>query len=85
MKIGKSEHNFGEVEESGYDAGENREIRARCRRTRNKTKGSNPGMVPENLKQNKGFKSGGDAEEPETNEVIESGRDAREPKTKGRD
>ena len=36
------------------------------RRTRNKTKGSNLGVMPENLKKNKGIESGRDAEEPET-------------------
>ena len=37
----------------------------RCRRTRNKRKGSNIGEMQENPKQNKGIKSGGDAEEPQ--------------------
>ena len=52
--------------ESGHDAGEPEKkqrdrIRTRCRRTRNKTKGSNSGTMPEKPKQNEGIKSGHDA------------------------
>ena len=61
----ESRRDVGEPETKGRDR-----IRARCRRTRNKMKGSNPGAMPENPKQNEG---------------IESRRDAREPETKGRD
>ena len=41
-------------------------IRVRCLRTRNKTKGSNPGAMSENPKQNEGIKSWRDAREPKT-------------------
>ena len=57
----------------------------RCRRTRNKTKGSNPDAMPENPKQNEGIESMRDAGEPKTKEGIKFGHDAREPETKGRD
>ena len=60
VKIGKS----------GHDDGKDNKIRARCRRTPHKMKGSNLGTLPENPKQNEG---------------NESGNDAGEPKTKGRD
>ena len=63
MKFG---HDTGEYEESGHDAGEDREIRARCLRTKNKTKGSNPGAMSKNSKQNEGTKSGCDGGKPET-------------------
>ena len=43
-------------------------IQARCLRTRNKTKGSNPGAIPENLKQIEGIESECDAGEFETNQ-----------------
>ena len=46
------------------------QIRARCLRTRNKRKGSNPGAIPEISNQNEG---------------IESERDTGEHETKGRD
>ena len=65
-KIMKSEHDVREDEESGHDIGEDREILARCRRTRNKTKGSNSGTMPKNPKQNEGIESEPDAGEPET-------------------
>ena len=45
----KSGHDAEEDEESRHNAGEDREIWARCRRTRNKTKGSNLGTMPMNL------------------------------------
>ena len=63
MKFG---HDDEEDEESEHDAGEDREIRARCLRTRNKIKGSNLGTMPENLKQNEGIESGHNAGEPKT-------------------
>ena len=44
-KIMKSRHDAGEEEESEHDADEDREIRALCRRTRNKTKRSNLGAM----------------------------------------
>ena len=45
----ESEHNVGELEKKIRDR-----IRARCWRTWNKKKGSNPSMMPENPKQKKG-------------------------------
>ena len=63
-------------------------------------KGSNPGAMPENPKQKKGFELGGNAGEPdikkgsnlgtmsenlEQKEGIEFGHDVREPETKRRD
>ena len=80
MKIGKFEHDAGEPETKRRDR-----IRARCWRTRNKTKGSNPGAMPENPKQMKGSNSGAMPENPKQNEGIEFGRDARELETKRRD
>ena len=41
-------------------------IRARCRRTRNKSKGKNPITILENPKQNEWIEFGPDAGEPET-------------------
>ena len=43
-------------------------IWARCPRTRNKTKGSNLGLMLENPKQKEGIESGHDVGEPETKE-----------------
>ena len=65
-KIMKSGHNAGEDEESGHDGSEDREIRARCRRTRNKMKGSNPSTMPKNPKQNEVIKPRNDVEKLET-------------------
>ena len=62
----KSGHDVGEDEEFGHNAGEDRVIRVQCRRTRNKTKGSNLRTMLENLKQNEGIEFRRDAEEPET-------------------
>ena len=60
-------------------------VRERCRRTRNITKGSNPGEMPENLKQNEGSNRGAMSENLKQKEKIESGRNTGEPETKGRD
>ena len=88
--------------EYGHDVGEPEikrrdRIRARCQRTQNKKKGSNPGTMPENPKekkgsnpgtmsensnQNKGSNSGAMPENPKKNEGIESRRYAGEPETK---
>ena len=57
----ESERDAGELETKQRDR-----IRARCRRTRNKTKGSNMGAMPESPKQNEGIESRRDAREPET-------------------
>ena len=74
-KILKSRHDAEEPEikriESRHDAGEPEtkgrdRIRARCRRTRNKRKGSNMGAMPENSKQKEGIESGSNARELET-------------------
>ena len=51
-------------------------IRARCMRTRNKTKGSNPGAMPENPIERKGLNTGVMEENPKKNERYESRRDA---------
>ena len=49
-------------------------------------KGTNPGAMPENPKQNEWIKSVGDAEEPEKkNEGIEFGCDVGEPENERRD
>ena len=60
--------------ESRCDAGEpdikgRDRIQARCRRTRNKRKGSNLGVMPEILKQKEGLESEHDTGEPETEHV----------------
>ena len=76
--------------ESGHDVGEPEikrrdRIRARCRRTRNKKKGLNSGMILENPKQKKGSNPGTMPENSKQNERTESRHDAREPEIKRRD
>ena len=57
----ESMRNVREPKTKGRD-----QIWARCPRTRNKTKGSNPGAMLENPKQKEGIESRGDVGEPES-------------------
>ena len=53
------------------------------RNAKNKRKGSNVGVMPENLKyKRKGLNLGAMIENPNQNKGIESGRDAKEPEIK---